>query len=71
MLSAISRTRKAIIRSVTRAISYAKKTTYLSLMSFTKVIRKNTKQAESLGMKMSRQSVALLGKADSGLILTE
>ena len=33
--------RKAIIKSVIRAINYAKKTTYLSLMSFTKVTGKN------------------------------
>lgn len=63
--------KKTIIKSVIKAISYAKKTTYLSLMSFTKVIRKNIRLTVSLGMRMNRQSVVLLGKAGFNLTLTE
>lgn len=48
-----------------------KENTYLSLMSFTKAIRKNIKLTVSLGMKTNRQSVVFLGKADFNLTLTE
>lgn len=48
-----------------------KKTTFPSLMNTTKATRKNTRRAESLGMKMSRQRKVLLGKVDFNLILTE
>lgn len=40
--------RKAIIKSVIRAINYAKKTTYLSLMIFTKVTRKKIPSCKSI-----------------------
>lgn len=63
--------KKAIIKSGITAISYAKKTTYPSLTSFTKAIRKNIRLTVNLGMKTNRQSVALLGKAGSNLTLTE
>ncbi len=63
--------RKAIIKSVIRAINYAKKTTYLSLTSLTKAIRKNIRLTVSLGMKMNKQSMALLGKVGFNLTLTE
>ena len=65
------RTRKAITKSVIKVISCAKKTSFPSSMNTTKAIRKNTRQAESLGMKTNRQSVELLGKAGCNLILTE
>lgn len=54
-----------------QATSYAKKTTYLSLMSFTKVTRRNIRLTVNLGMRMNRQSVVLLGKVDFNLTLTE
>ena len=66
---AINPIRKAIIRSVTRVISYAKKTTFPSLMNTTKVLRKNIGRTVSLGMKMSKQRKVLLGKAGYNLIL--
>ena len=68
---ATSLIRKAIIKSVIRATSYAKKTTYLSLMSFTKVTRRNIRLTVNLGMRMNRQSVVLLGKVDFNSTLTE
>jgi len=57
--------------SVIRAISYAKKITYPLLTSFTKAIRKNTRLTVNLGMKMNKQSMALLGKASFSLTLIE
>ena len=54
MASAISQTKNATIKFVIRVISYANKTTFPSLMSTTKATRKNTRRAESLGMKMSK-----------------
>lgn len=62
--------KKAIIRSVTRMISCARKITFPSSMNATKVTRKNTRRAVSLGMKMSRQRKGLLGKAGFNLTLT-
>lgn len=57
--------------SVIRAISYANKITYPLLTSFTKAIRKNTRLTVNLGMKMNKQSMALLGKASFNLTLIE
>ena len=62
--------KKAIIRSVTRVISCARKITFPSLMNTMKVTRKNTRQAESLGMKMNNQRKVLLGKTGFNLTLT-
>ena len=42
----------------------------LSVIDEQKVLRKNTRQAESLDMKMSRQRKGLLGKAGFNLTLT-
>ena len=68
---AINPIRKAIIRSVTRVISCAKKITFPSLMSISKAIRKNIGQTVSLGMKMSKQKEVLLGRVGFNLTLTE
>lgn len=64
-------TRKSTTKSGIRAISYAKKIIYPSLTSFTKAIRKNLRRTVNLGMKMNKQSVALLEKVGSNLTLTE
>ena len=47
------------------------KITYPLLTSFTKAIRKNTRLTVNLGMKINKQSMALLGKAGFNLTLTE
>ena len=70
-VNAISPTRQVTIRSVPRVISSAGKITFPPLMNTTKATIKNTRQAESLGMKMNRQRKGLLGKASFSLTLIE
>ncbi|CJS23151.1 relaxase [Streptococcus pneumoniae] len=63
--------KKSYHKSGIKVISYAKKTTFPSLMSFMKATRKSIKLTVSLGMKTNRKNVALLGKAGFNLTLTE
>ena len=66
-----SLTTKATTKSVISVINSAKKIAYLSLTSFTKAIRKNIRLTVNLGMKTNRQNMALLGKVNFNLTLTE
>ena len=63
--------KKAIIKFVTKVISYAKKIILSLLTNTTKHTRKNIKLVVSHGMKMNSLRKELLGKASYNLILIE